>query len=342
MYNNNKYNLLKLGVSEAKRKDIKSIYVKYAFWLRENNGKILTTEKIFNDWKDLDIYVGEYKKEMKITREISLINKLGLGRLKKENSGFLVEASDVSKNAEIEDDIKLWGIDKIDFFFFQLILKQTYISKNKKHNSFKDIYEFLEANNFELNGNILINKDYEEYIQKIIIDKNDEEIYKLIQYKSGTPKKSDNYDENKIKDKIINLFIKLQIEKNIDFSIEIKNLLLTSKWTKFPKGLSFLLFGKTISLYELIENNENYSIKVLENDEFFNRIKFRMMEASKNDYLYLIRSHFNCLSILFEFDNENVLKIGYLQKEEINKIINSDKLNELILDKYYSPTEFIE
>ncbi|MGL5519878.1 MAG: hypothetical protein ACRDBR_00395, partial [Metamycoplasmataceae bacterium] len=45
---------------------------------------------------------------------------------------------------------------------------------------------------------------------------------------------------------------------------------------------------------------------------------------------------------LFEFDNENVLKIGYLQKEEINKIINSDKLNELILDKYYSPTEFIE
>ncbi|MGL5438358.1 MAG: hypothetical protein ACRDA7_01335 [Metamycoplasmataceae bacterium] len=336
------YVLIKFGASEAKRKDIKSVYIKYAFWLKENNGKILTIEEIFNDWKELSIYVGDKKKKMEISREVYLIKKLGLGKFKKRDSGFLIEASEVSLNIE-NDEGKLWGMEKIDFFFFQIILKQKYLSKNKECNTFKDIFNFLENNNFELNENVLINKEYEEYIKKLIIDKDQEGLSKLLRYQSGPSKENENYDSENTKGKIIDFFIKLQIEKDESFSTSIKNLLLNNKLVELPKGLSFLLFGEGITLKSWFKNIENFPIKILDNDEeFFKRIKSRIIKCCKNEYLYLIRSHFNSLRILFEFNNDNILEIDYLQKEEIKKILDSNKLNELIIDKYYSPFEFIK
>ncbi|MGL4616630.1 MAG: hypothetical protein ACRCUM_00165 [Mycoplasmoidaceae bacterium] len=336
--------LLKIGLSETKRNDVKSIYIKYALWLKDNKEKVLSKKKIIDDWKRLSIYDSERKRADDISRELHLIRKFGLGTIEKVNDSneYIVFPSEVSMNIDNNEEIKLWGMENVDFFFFQLLLKQTYKSNGKSINEFKDIYMHLKINNYELVDSILLNSEYEQNIKEIISSKNEEALHELIKYKSGSSTK--NKERDKIRDEIILKFSKLQILRDENIVKEIANLLKKQKFKRFPDGFTSLLFGKKITMREYLNNIYKYNSNIifLNENELFERIKLRIIEGSKTSYLFLIKSHLNSLRILFEFDNNNILKIDFLQKEQIENILNSDKLNKLILDKYYSVNEFIK
>ena len=72
-----KYDLVKFGVSETKRTNIKQSYTILVDFVIKNNGKKLSESEIFQFLKEARFFTG-FKIEENVKREMSLINNLGL------------------------------------------------------------------------------------------------------------------------------------------------------------------------------------------------------------------------------------------------------------------------
>lgn len=328
-----KHTLLKIGLSETKRKDIKATYIKYAEWMNLNNNKKISINQIFKDWIELGVYKEEKKEEININREIGLIRKLGFGIIKKEGEEYYIKASEVATNINTESNIKLWGMEHVDFFYFQLLIKQRYNSNTTSE--LKSIYDYLKTNNYKLDEYILLSLEYKNYIKETVVNANYENILKLVRYKSG----SKNQEKDNLRNKIIELYIELQITKDVRIKQSIIYLIKSWSWNSFSEGLSIFIFGANITP-NFFYNNE-IDIDILNENDFIKRIESKIILGVKSSYLFLIKSHLNSLNILFEFNSENVLVIDDIQKSRIESILDHNKVNELNLEKYYTVQEFI-
>lgn len=351
-FKNKSFCLIKFGVSEIKRKNIKQTYTLYTDWFKENNYYFhKNRENVFKDWKKLYIY-EEAKKEPKITREISFLKKNGFAIIYKQNNQYCFKATDVSRKWS-DNGQSLFYLKNIDYSFFQFLLKQKYIEFNKEKSAFVHIVKNLLINK-KITSSLIISNSYIDEIKKMISNKNEEGILNLVKYNSGSPNNGLN---DKKRDLITKLYINYYFEKKDNekkLVQEIKGYLKSIK--KPANGLLELIFNKKNNddfdygkkaLIDLSDDEIKNKITIKNDNDFLDRIKNKIIAGSYPDYKNLIINHINCLSSFFDIskkDNEWIFNVHDIDVEKfLHKLVEKENdILKLEVEKFYEKNELLE
>ncbi len=353
--NNKKYNLIKFGISETKRSNIKQSYTLLVDIINNNNNIPLTVQEIFQKMKNNRFYL-EQKKEMKINRELSLIKKLNFAKIEenKDNKTYIFQKTKISENWENEKfNEKFFGLSSVDFSFFQLLLKMKYKSNNELKSVFFNLLTGLKKNN-KLEKNIIMDIHYRTYIKKIIDNKNIDSLLKLISLKSG----SANELQKPLNNNVIEYFLKIWKSNNANYS-ELYDAInqIYEKNLEFSDGISELIFGyinnkngkeKIIKIKQFnkmyLENKEKLNSLIQESFENIEkRVIDRIIKGAWGSYRHLIKTHLNSIDGIFEFDHKDNFKIKDNFKYLIETILESGEKRILQLEEktFYSPEELL-
>lgn len=346
-----RYDLVKFGVSETKRANIKQSYTILVDFVIKNNGKKLNESEIFQFLKEERFFTG-FKVEENVKREMSLINNLGIGKTTyyKELEKYLIEKNQVSENWENDEyENKFWGLTSIDYSFFQLLLKQKFNNGNKVGNCFYHIVNFLN-NKEKITEDILLTIENKERIRNCIKNKDIISIKNILVPKSG----SKNPEIKKMNDNLVNLFVegKMEEKNNIE---EIISLIINiyEKNGKVSVGIDSLIFNETFShakMEKLIRGKkfENWVAEKI-NEGYVNfekRVFNRIIQGSWDSYRHLIKSHLIALDKIFiyevlEKDKKEKFSINPLYKDFIEKILINGSQGKLNFEneKFYDVNE---
>lgn len=321
-----KLKLLKFGVSECKRTDIKNTYDSYAKFLKDNNNKILSEEEITKEFLELNIYHIE-KKEWKISREKSLIEKtLKIGQIISQNNNkYLILSNEISENWNTESNFL--GLSNSDFSFFQLIIKMRISDNDKFKSNYHHILNFLVKNDYKISSRIILSNESFNMIKELIKNKNIVELKKICLPCSGNgnPKKLEMTKE------LINLYLEIVFGNKKEVLFKEKMNVYISQFNELPKKhyLRKLFYDK--------DNKINFEI-----DSLIDRVIERIIGGSWLDYQYLIRSHLNSILCLYSFFDDE-LKINDKFLPILKIIISNEKLLlNLKQEKYYSSNELLK
>lgn len=363
---NKEFSLIKFGVSEIKRKNLKQTYTLYTDWINEQGDCIDKKESdIFEEWKKITIY-EEQKKDINIGREMNFLKSNGFivnfKNIDKKNSFY---NSGISKNWSNNNET-LFYLKEIDYSFFLFLIKQKYWERNQEKSAFIHIIKYLLTNK-KLEEDIIISNNYVEHIKNIVTNRDKKSIINLLKYKSGSPKigginRIDQYKKDEIRDSIIILYTDYYFENKINEHCLIKKIMEYFKKVnsianaKIASGLLELIFRKTKnndfkyqikSLAELSYEEIRMKIIIQNEDDFLQKIKNRIVMGSYSDYKNLIVNHINCLSSLFDISKKNNELIFTVHDEKVEKFLFElmEKENELLklkIEKFYTKKELIE
>lgn len=381
-----KYDLIKFGVSEFKRNDFKNQFVTIATWFnkKKNQNRKYSNVEIFSAFKKNKIYKDQ-KQSLDIKRELSFFKSVDLLNYKwirKENVlekdkkilKNLKENQDIKQNINegnikylkinITDFLRGWGngnkiesfhnVTEDDFSFLKLLMKFKYKENGIEKSSFYHIFNFIKNNDGVINKNIIISENYKKYITNIITNKNQEEILKIVKFKS----KSSNKNVNKYQDKLIKIYIEWQLDmKNNnkkDNFLEIFKKHINDNSTQKIDGLFELFFGSNKKynslkqIQKIWNKNPNEIILELEKQTINNlneRIIERIIIGSWNSYKNLIINYLGGLEIFWTLEkiskDEEKLIINPDFQKTLNLILkNENKILNLKKQINYNPINF--
>lgn len=363
-----KFSLIKFGVSEIKRKNLKQTYTLYTDWIIKQSMPINKNKyEIFDEWKKQNIY-EEQKKEKNIGREISFLYNNGfildLDNLETCNKNISFKPSEISCKWSTNEET-LFYLKNIDYSFFQFLLKQKYWENNKKKSAFVHIIKYLLINE-KLTPDIIISDNYIKFIKQIIFSKNKASIMTLIKYNSGSPNNKDYMDKKRnkndeLRDDIVESYVEYYFEKNIKESDLINKIIeyfkiiqnTQTKKANISSGLLELVFNKkegdNLKLYK-INNLVKWTYQQIKNkiyikndDNFLERVKNRIIMGSYSDYKNLIVNHINCLSSLFDINDKLIFTVrnNKIKKFLFELIEKEDIILELKSEQFYTKKELI-
>jgi len=321
-----KLKLLKFGVSECKRTDIKNTYDSYAKFFRDNNKKILSEKEITKKFLELNIYHIK-KNKYKISREVSLVEKtLKIGKIKlQKNHKYLILSNEISENWNTESNFL--GLSNSDFSFFQLIIKMRTFDNDKPKSNYHHILNFLVKNDYKISSRIILSDESFNMIKELIKNKNIVELKKICLPCSG----NGNLKKLEMTKELINLYLEIVFGNKKEVLFEEKMNQYISQFNELSKRnyLRKLFYDKN--------NKIDFEI-----DSLIDRVIERIISGSWSDYKYLIKSHLNSILCLYSFFNDK-LKINDKFLLILKKIIsNEELLLNLNQEKYYSSDELLK
>lgn len=367
----NYFTLVKFGVSEIKRKNLKQTYTLYTDWLNKNGPSFYKNkEAVYKEWKEIKIYEDQ-KKESNVDREIIFLKQNGFIKTNNtNNNGYNFVISEITINWD-NNGQNLFFLKDIDYSFFQFLLKQKFLEKGKEKSAFVHIFKNL-LHNKELNPDIIISNNYINEMKIGIINKDKNKILKLIKYKSGSPNKSNNKELNifhiekdSIRNSIIDLYIDFFLDKGkyeINLINEIKryfNLIhnfnenSSGSKAKIASGLLELIFNKNsldnYAISDLVKMKDHEiiaKINIKNDEDFLNRIKNKIIFSSYSDYKNLIMNHINCLSSLFDISKKNDILVFNVHDKSIEKFLlelteKEEEILKLKVDRFYKKDELL-
>lgn len=354
---NNKYSLIKFGLSEIKRKNLKQIYTFYCYWIKSNSSKTISSNEIFDNWKDIGVY-EDAKKEAKISREITFLQNnylAAIESLKSDKNTYTIHSTEISDNWE--NDEEFYSLSNIDFSFFQFMLKQKYKINGKDKSAFFSIFSYLIKNR-KIMPDIIISDEYKNHIQNVIISNDYNNILKLVSYNSGSTIEKRKKDE--LRDNLIKTFVGDYVSKEFTYK---KSIISLNEYLEFLKKNNDE--KPADGILELILNNEksndeknfNYSkwkkgqekekiiekIKIINKEDFVWRVIKRIIFGGYSSYKNLIINHINCLSCVFDINSKDEFKIRdkNFEKALSNILQDEEKILSLKTEKFYSSKDLI-